>query len=139
MPDTIVCSNCQQEIEISEALSSQLRAELRKQFEAEHRKMERALADRDEQINQRARDLAAKEKGLDDELAKRLAEVIGEREEALLKKDKELQAKECGLEQELVRRLGEERETLLAQAQQQARTECEIEVKDLEPPDKSKW
>ena len=50
MSDTIICPNCKIEIEVTEVLSAQLRTQMQKEFEAEIRKKEAAIADREKDV-----------------------------------------------------------------------------------------
>ncbi|HVC97615.1 MAG TPA: DUF2130 domain-containing protein [Pirellulales bacterium] len=73
MPQTIICPNCQYEIEPSTALSAQLRDELRKEFEADARRKEREFAKRDGELRDRESALAAAKTSIDEEVAKRVS------------------------------------------------------------------
>ena len=42
--DTIICPNCQAEVEVTEVLKSQLRADFQRQFDAEKLKQQQLLA-----------------------------------------------------------------------------------------------
>jgi hypothetical protein len=53
MSDTVICPNCKFEIEVTEVLSAQLRAQLQKEFEAELRKKEESLESREKEITPR--------------------------------------------------------------------------------------
>ncbi len=61
MSDTIVCPNCSSVIEVTEVLSAQLRTQLQKEFQAEIRKKEEALAERENEVA-RTQALVAKAK-----------------------------------------------------------------------------
>jgi hypothetical protein len=50
MPDTIICPKCRYEIEVTEVLSAQLRSQLQKEFEADFRKKEAAIAEREKAV-----------------------------------------------------------------------------------------
>lgn len=50
MSDTIVCPNCNSVIEVTEVLSAQLRTQLQKEFQAEIRKKEEAVAERENAV-----------------------------------------------------------------------------------------
>lgn len=73
MSDKITCPNCQTQIEISEALSSQLKAELRGQFEQEKKLHADELAKHEDSLQARERELAASQKTLDQQVEMRLA------------------------------------------------------------------
>jgi len=73
MSDTIICPNCQFEIEVTEVLSAQLRTQLRKEFEADIRKKEAAIAERETEVA-RAKDALAKaEQDVDRRVSEQLA------------------------------------------------------------------
>jgi len=59
MSDTVICPNCKFEIEVTEVLSAQLRSQMQKEFEADIRKKEAAIADREKDVL-RAKDEVAK-------------------------------------------------------------------------------
>ena len=50
MTDTIVCPNCNSVIAVIETLSAQLRTQLQKEIQAEIRKKEEAVAERETQV-----------------------------------------------------------------------------------------
>lgn len=68
----IVCPNCQQEIEVTEVLSSQLRGELRKEFEADQRRKESQLAAREAALQQQLDDVKLAREGIDQQVAEKL-------------------------------------------------------------------
>lgn len=72
MPNTIICPNCQTEIEVSKALASQVRDELRKDYEAEARRREQELAAREGSLKQREAAVATAKQAVDHEVAARL-------------------------------------------------------------------
>ena len=61
----IICPYCQKEIPLTEALSHQIKEELRKEFDAEVKKKEQDLA-------QKRRPLSKKEKAIEEEYARKL-------------------------------------------------------------------
>lgn len=66
MPEQIIiCPHCKREIPLTEAVSHQIRDELRKEFEAEAK-------GREEELVQREKALSAREKGIEDDIAKKL-------------------------------------------------------------------
>jgi len=65
MSDKIICPNCSFEIEVTEAIESQLRDELQKKFDAELRMREKEYVTRDKALQD-------KEAALDQEVAERL-------------------------------------------------------------------
>lgn len=73
MSENITCPNCQTAIEISEALSSQLKADLRRQFEQEKKAHADELAKREDSLEARERELVSSQKTLDQQVESRLA------------------------------------------------------------------
>ena len=65
--DVIICPSCKTEIEVTEVLSAQLRGELRKELEAEVRRKESALAEREAEITKARQEI-------DGEVAARLSQ-----------------------------------------------------------------
>lgn len=82
MSNSITCPNCQTNIEISEALSSQLKADLRRQFEQEKKEHADDVAKRDAALALREKALAASQALLEQQVEARLA---SERDELLKK------------------------------------------------------
>src|SRR5437867_4021865 len=74
MSHTILCPNCSFQIEISDALSAQLREQLRKEFEADARRRESAFARQEEILRERERALEESRRSLETELAERVAQ-----------------------------------------------------------------
>jgi len=74
MSQSILCPNCRFQIEVSDALSTQLREQLRKEFEAEARRKELALAKQEEALHQREQALEASRCSMDNELSARLVQ-----------------------------------------------------------------
>jgi hypothetical protein len=73
MSDTIICPKCQYEIEVAEVLSAQLRSQLQKEFDADIRKKESAIAEREQEVV-RAKDAVKKaEQDIDGRVADQLA------------------------------------------------------------------
>src|SRR3569833_330939 len=68
----IICPNCQSEIEVTEVLSAQLRGELRKEFDAEQRKKESQLAERETALQRSLSEVQKAKDGIDQEVADRL-------------------------------------------------------------------
>ena len=69
MSDTILCPKCKCEIEVTEVLSSQLRAELQKQFDAEQRARDAEFAKREVEIKRLQQAVAVEKSAIDDEVA----------------------------------------------------------------------
>ncbi len=73
MPNTIICPKCKTEIEVTEALSSQLRDELREQYEAEARRKEQEFVVREDAIKHREAALATAQESIDQQVEAKLA------------------------------------------------------------------
>lgn len=73
MSDTISCPECGTDIEITEALSSQLGEKLRKEFEAKERERDKKLAQREADLKGFEETLGKQRESLDQEVATRLA------------------------------------------------------------------
>jgi hypothetical protein len=73
MTDTLICPNCSYEIEVSAALTARLGEQLRKEFEAEARGKERALAEREKSLRSAELELEQSRSSLEQELALRLS------------------------------------------------------------------
>ena len=65
MSDTVICPNCKFEIEVTEVLSAQLRTQLQKEFEADIRKKESAIADREKEVVRAKEDVAKAQLDID--------------------------------------------------------------------------
>jgi hypothetical protein len=76
MPDTILCPKCQTEIEVTEVLSSQLRSQLRKEFEADARRKDKEIQDREKILKDRETALENAKQSIDQEVE---AKVVKER------------------------------------------------------------
>ncbi|MCA9112093.1 MAG: DUF2130 domain-containing protein [Planctomycetaceae bacterium] len=81
MSDTIICPNCQVNIEVTEAISAQLRAQLKQQFDAETRKRDQEFAQREaslkesrQELLQARHELEQSREAIDEQVASRLAE-----------------------------------------------------------------
>ena len=74
MNDSLLCPSCGLEIQVSTVLCTQLRDNLRREFEAEARKKERELSKREETVQAREHCLEASRLALEEEIDKRLAE-----------------------------------------------------------------
>jgi hypothetical protein len=133
MTDTIICSNCQTPIELTEVLSAQLRGQLRQEFEAEIHRREKTLADRELKLSTEQQALEQATRAIDLRVAERLegerkqltaAALTKAREQVTVElRDKELQltdvqsklraAQDAGLALRQERhKLQEERDTL---------------------------
>jgi len=76
MPNTIICPKCKTEIEVTEALSSQLRDELREQYEAEARRKEQEFVVREDAIKHREAALATAQESIDQQVEAKLADGV---------------------------------------------------------------
>lgn len=90
MPDTITCPNCKYEFEVTEALSSQLRQQLRKDFDAEHRLKDQEFAAKTEELRKREQAVEASKQSLETEVQSRLT-----KERARLEKEASTKAREA--------------------------------------------
>ena len=73
MSDTILCPKCGAEIEITEALSTQVGEKLRQEYEAKQREKDKGFAEREATLKGLEESLGRQQKALDQEVAKRLA------------------------------------------------------------------
>lgn len=89
---SIICPNCSFEIEVTEVLSAQLRSEIRKEFEAEQRKKEVQLAERESALRRQLSELEDSKASLDKQIAEKLAKEREALSAAALQKAKELVA-----------------------------------------------
>jgi hypothetical protein len=73
MSDSVICPNCKFEIEVTEVLSAQLRSQLQKEFEAEIRKKESALAEREKEVARAKQAVEIAEQDIDRRVTDQLA------------------------------------------------------------------
>lgn len=73
MSNTIVCPNCQVDIEVTEAISSQLRAQFQQQFDGETRRQEKQFAQREAALADSQRELEKARESVDEQVTARLA------------------------------------------------------------------
>jgi len=73
MADTIICPKCKYEIEVTEVLSSQLRDQIRKEYEADLRKKEQEFQAKAEDLRRREQAIEASKQTIDAEVQARLA------------------------------------------------------------------
>ena len=88
MSHSILCPNCNFQIEVSEALTTQVREQMRKEFDAESRRHDHEVAEKDHELRQRERALELSRQSLGEELERRVA---AEREQ--LSQDAQTKAK----------------------------------------------
>ncbi len=94
MADTIICPKCKYEIEVTEALSLQLREQLRKEYEAERRRQEQEFAAKSEELRRREQELKASREAMDAEVQARLVRERARLAEEALAKAREAVALE---------------------------------------------
>jgi len=90
MADTIICPKCKYEIEVTEVLSSQLREQLRKDFDAELRKKEQEFQTKADDLRNREQAIEESRKTIDAEVQTRLT-----KERAALGKEATAKAREA--------------------------------------------
>jgi hypothetical protein len=73
MSDNIICPNCRFEIEVTEVLSAQLRAQLQKEFDAEIRTKELAIAEREKEVARARQAVETAEQDIDRRVNEQLA------------------------------------------------------------------
>jgi len=94
MSDTIICPNCKTEIEISEALSSQLSEKLRNEFQAEKECHEKEITKRLANLGKREEAIKSSEKAVERQVQVRLIKERQRLEQQAEKKAKEKNALE---------------------------------------------
>jgi len=127
MSQSILCPNCSFEIEVSEALSTQLREQLRKELEAEVRRKELALSKQAEALHEREEALEQSRRSLEGEIAERLTKERGRLQQEAISKAQEVIAVDL---QDLRSQLAETKEKL--GAAQQAELQLRKERRELE-------
>lgn len=125
--NTITCPNCQFEIEVTEVLSAQLRGELRKEFEAEQRKKESQLAEREAEVKRQQDAVAEAQKAIDARVAEKLEQERAQLSANALQKAKEQVAVEF---QDTQQQLADTQTKL--KAAQQAELELRKQRRELE-------
>ncbi len=73
MSDTVICPNCKYEIEVTEVLSAQLRTQMQKEFEADIRKKEEAIGDREREVARAKEEVKKAQNNLDGLVSAQLA------------------------------------------------------------------
>ena len=160
MSDTVICASCQFEIEVTEVLSAQLRSKLQKEFEADIRKKEAAIADREKEVAKAQQDidrcvserLDKERKQLSQEALSKAREQVtleiqdkdqqlseanaklkaAQDSELVLRKERrELEEQKQTLELTLTRRLDEERAKIRETAKKEAADERQLKGKLL--------
>jgi hypothetical protein len=87
--NNIVCPNCKFEIEVTEVLSAQLRGEIRKEFEAEQRKKDAQLTERENALQRQLTELQQAKATIEQQVADKLEKERQQLSENALKKAKE--------------------------------------------------
>jgi hypothetical protein len=127
MSDTILCPQCQCEIEVTEVLLKQVRAQMQQEFDAAQRRQEQLLAEREKTLAQAKAEVERARQGVADEVAKEL-----NRERRQLQERALAQARE----QVTVELRDKEQQLTDAQAKLRAAQEAELllrkERRDLE-------
>ena len=86
---SVICPNCKFEIEVTEVLSAQLRGEIRKEFEADQRKKESQLAERESALQRQSTELQEAKATIEQQVAEKLEKERQQLSDAALKKAKE--------------------------------------------------
>lgn len=89
MSDTIHCPKCQYEIEVTEVLSGQLRSQLQKEFDADIRKKEAAIAERESEVSRAKEQLQKAEQDIDRRVTEQLAKARQQLSDEALAKARE--------------------------------------------------
>jgi len=127
MPDTITCPSCQAEIEITEALSARLMADLRRRFDKERKLREAELEKREAELDLERKALDSATKSLEEQIVTRLD---AEREELLKKASEKAKEDVAAQLQEQSEELSEAKQKLkVAQA---AEMEIRKKARELE-------
>ncbi len=127
MPDTIICPKCKYEIEVTEVLSSQLRDQIRKEYDAELRKKEQEFQAKAQDLRRREQAVEASKQAIDAEVQVRLAKERVRVDQDALAKAREAVALEI-----------QDRDTQLADAKtrlqqaQQAELDLRTKTRELE-------
>ena len=94
MSDKITCPKCKYEIEVAEALSTQLKEQLRKEFDADLRQKEDEFATKTAELRKREELVEASKKAIDSEVQGRLAKERARLDQEAMAKAKETVALE---------------------------------------------
>lgn len=89
MSDTVICPNCKFEIEVTEVLSAQLRAQLQKEFDAEIRKKESAIEKREADVARAKEEVEKAQQDIDRRVSEQLAKERKQLSEEALAKARE--------------------------------------------------
>jgi hypothetical protein len=134
MSESIVCPNCSYPIEVSTALTAQVRESMRKELDAEVRRKEMALAGQEDALKDRERGIEQARRAIEDEVSLRVTQ-----ERELLQKEAKSQAQEgLAVEMNDLRTQLEEARREIALSQQaelhlrKDRRELEVQKQTLE-------
>ncbi len=135
-PQSVICPNCGKPIPLSEALTHQIRENLREELAADY---DQKLAEERVKLEQEARKAAAEANEVElqelrEQLKGKTKEVSDlKRQELQLRKDREaLEDEKRDLELTVQRKMDEERKQLWKQASEQAEEKYRLAVADLE-------
>lgn len=129
MPDqTIKCPNCGTDIELNQALTSQIEDVIRVKYEAEAKKKEQELKKEKAVLEQQAKELEAKEQAVDEQVAKLLK---AERKK-IAERAKELESKEQTIDEQVADKLKAERKKIAEQAKTKILAEQSEQTKALQ-------
>jgi len=131
MTDKIICPNCQTEIEVSEALSSQLEEQMRKQLGAEQKRLTEQFETKQENLKEREAEIAKSEEKMEKEIESRLKE----EKEKLLKQAAEKAKEEVAVE---LKDQAEELGTIKAKLKEAQEQELELRKKSRELEEQKK-
>ncbi len=134
MPDIVTCPNCSYPIELSAALSDQIRENLRKQYDAEARRKEIELAKRDQALRQRELAVEESRRILDQEVAERVASAKEQlRQEAATRASEAVAHEVNDLKEQLAQAKGKVQEAQQAELElRKQRRELETQREELE-------
>lgn len=131
MSDNLLCPNCQHPIVIADTLAAQVRNELQSKFDAEVKRKNKELAEREEILEHQREKLLLRENEVEKELRKRLEDAFAEREETLGQRDRDLAARQKKLDDEVAKRIEHERGALEMAATEKARSLAAVQMNDL--------
>jgi hypothetical protein len=89
MSDTIHCPQCQYAIEVTEVLSAQLRSQMQKEFEADMRRHELAIAEREKGVAKAKDEIEKAKQGIAEQVTAQLAKERKQLTDAALEKARE--------------------------------------------------
>ncbi len=131
MSDKIICPSCKTEIEVSEALSSQLEEQMRKKLISEQKKLADEFAEKEELLEKRESEIAESKENLEKELKSRL----DDQKDKLLKEAAEKAKEEVAVE---LKDKADELESAKAKLKEAQEQELELRKKSRELEDQKK-